>query len=104
MKDRIKAWLGIDDPVYVSRPMICGEDEIRKLIGKCFVDALNGKADNFESQWYVPSAGIKNSLRHAIKVEIEEVAEGTADRRISERIYTEGFIDEVVERINRKQT
>lgn len=99
MKNIIRKWLEIKDPE--PQPAI-EEKELRRLIGQAINDALEDKKD-YEYSWYLPAHLIRNALNAAIERASKEPARQEATKILEARVAGEAFIDEIVERIKRKQ-
>ena len=96
MKNLIRKWLGIVE----VKPM--SDRELRKMIGEAVVDALSGASDERWALWCLPT-GFGSTLTSALEEASKGTAKSVAAKLIEERIGGETFIDEVIDRIRRKQ-
>lgn len=92
-----KKWLGVDKLEEKTSDVA-----LRHLVGKAVSDALKGEKD-YQTAWGVDIWDIENLLKRCIQRAVEEYEPKKAEQLIKDRIYTEEFIDEVVERLKRKQ-
>lgn len=118
MKKLLQQWLGITEPkseedlrkiikevVQECIPKEKSERELRKMIGQALLDAVSGQQDEswMTSYWGVGGNRLWNTFEAAVDRLTVEPARSQAQKLINERIGTEKFIDEIVERIQRKQ-
>ena len=99
MKNMIRKWLGIDK---IEAPQPIDKTELRRMVGQAVADALEGKSD-YESVWFFPGERMRNIVERCVEKAATEPARSTAEATLKERIGGEAFVDEVVERIKRKQ-
>jgi hypothetical protein len=99
MKNMIRKWLGVDK---LEAPKPLDKTELRRMVGQAVADALEGKSD-YESLWFFPCERMKNIVERCVEKAATEPARITAEKAIEARISGEKFVDEVVERIKRKQ-
>jgi len=111
MKTWIKRWLGITELEnqekisYDMEALRMNVYALRTMVGEAVATALAGEADSRWSYYYNDDCSRfnTNTLHQALKAAATEQAEAVAERCIETRIRSESFIDEVVERIKRKQ-
>lgn len=102
IKNIIRKWLDIKDPEPVNPVRVYTEVELRRMVGEAVVSALQGRPDCMT--WFgVEAFGIKSLLENCIAEATEKPAIEAAEAKITERIGGEEFIDQVIERIRRKQ-
>ena len=101
MRKIIRKWLGVDS-IEAAIPKPTSQDDLRLMIGEAFSDALDGKEDSpwnqIFSMYHIP-----NKLEKALDKASRQTAGDVAEAHIAFRIKPESFIDEVVERIKKKQ-
>jgi hypothetical protein len=76
---------------------------IRKMIGEAIVDLMNGTPDEvFDRRYYWPS-GYQNTFKAKVQQMASATAEPAAIYAIKVKVESEEFIDNIIERIKRKQ-
>ena len=104
MKKMIKKWLGIDELEKKSHYRI-PRDEIKTMIGEAVIALLNGERDYNFSMYYADKhvnkfiECVDKECERILRKRVEEEVTLLLDRKLS----PEKFIDEIVERIRRKQ-
>lgn len=103
IKRALRNWLGIDnlEETLNQRPYPTNA-QFRKMVGEAVDAALNGHDDTDRSPWGW-SQSVPNTLTRALKLASVETATNCVKSEIEKRICNEAFIDEVIERIRRKQ-
>ena len=94
MRNILRKWLGITD----QEPEKITDHKLRLMIGQAFESALSGGEDHDWGPIHIPS-----TLERALQNASRETAGSVAQSWIEARINNEKFIDEVVDRIKRKQ-
>lgn len=100
MKNTIRKWLGIDKLEARDKPP--SEIQLRRMVGVAITEALEGKADSL-GFWGMSCDHVANTLERALEGAATKPAREAAEVAIKELIGGEAFIDDVVERIRRKQ-
>lgn len=83
VKNLIRKWLGIVEVKQLS------DRELRKMIGEAVVDALSGD--------------FGNTLTNALEKAPRETTKAVSAKSVENRVGGEAFIDEIIDRIRRKQ-
>lgn len=89
MKKLILRWLGIHD------------EKLRNMVGQAVVDALEGKMDVYFK--YVIPDDLTNTLERGLENAASKICGRVAHNAVHSRIDGEDFIDQIIERIKRKQ-
>lgn len=96
MRTFLRRWLGIETLERTDESPV-----LRKMVGEALMDALAGRSDG--TQYGLSPDDARNLLHAAIESYARRLLCCTAEKVIRETIGNEKFLDELVERINRKQ-
>lgn len=109
MRDRIAAWLGIDQleqSIARVNDKVQAREGIREEVRAVLVQLLERASRQSETTmhvWYDGSVRDVMALGNAIDCLTSDTARRTAEHVLKNRIDNEQFLDDVVERIMRKQ-
>lgn len=102
MKNILKKWLGLDAlEEKVNGIEMPTNADLRKIVGSALETAMEGKND--WDTFFGCRYSVKNRVANLIEEEVARLSEDRVNELAVKRIEGEQFIDEVVERIKRKQ-
>lgn len=103
MKNVLRNWLGIEALEKKVREVVLpSKAELKKMIGPA-IEAAMEDSDEWDLYFAGVSFKLKSRVRELIEEEVHRIAKDQLKELAVKRVECETFIDDVVERIKRKQ-
>lgn len=103
MKNVLRNWLGIEAlEKKVGEVVLPSKAELKKMIGPAIEAAMND-SEEWDLYFCGVSFKLKSRVRDLIEDEVARIAKDQLNELAAKRVEGEAFIDDVVERIKRKQ-